>query len=628
MVLASVLAGMICANGKSDNSPPWNFLVILLDDAGWRDLGFTGNTFVETPVMDKLAAEGMCFPHAYATHPFCAPTRESLVTGQWPARTAWMQRSEVKNPDAPRKAGPFSPVSAVAWTQRPQEFTSLAEALKAGGYVAGHFGKWHFASKARDVSPAGEGFDTGFGGANDVGAVKNFFAPFEGLPGEVKSQPGEYLTDRLTDETIAFIRENKDRPFYAQLWHYAPHTPLQAPVDLVEKYRKKRRDLGDNNLNPTYAAMIERIDAGAGRLLAALEELGLRERTVILLTSDNGAEAALGSVPVTSLSPLRGHKELLYEGGIRVPMVIVWPGHTKPGSVCGSTVSVLDFYPTILAMAGLPLPGDQPVDGLSLVPVLEGKPEPALEKRALFWYDVKSEEMADGSLLLPGAVVRLGPWKMLRFFGGGTELYNLEKDPSEAMDLAGSEAGKVAELGRLLDTWLAGVGVALPVPNPDYDPALVIPHQVPESKVPPGAQVLRQWKPGSKDGLWQVGRMVHVETVDGVMRVRPAGGYPEIVTKDVKNLPAGKYAVKLRLRVPSSGRVRFHWNGEKDEGVVEFFPVRDGKWHTLVGVFQTLSPLKDLRLAAPTHLEEAGHYDPAIHADNIEISDIELLSIP
>lgn len=619
----------LCVSAWADNASSWNFLVILLDDAGWRDLGFTGNDYVETPAMDRLAAEGMRFSQAYATHPFCSPTRESLVTGQWPARTAWMQRSEIKNPDAPRKAPPFSPVSALAWTQRPLEFTSLAEALKAGGYVTGHFGKWHFDSKARDVSPASEGFDTSFGGANHVGAVKSFFAPFKGLPGDVKSRPGEYLTDRLTDETIAFIRGNKDRPFYAQLWHYAPHTPIQAPPDLVEKYRKKRRELGDDNLNPTYAAMMERIDSGVGRLLAALEELGLRERTVVLLTSDNGAEAALGSVPVTSLAPLRGCKEWLYEGGIRVPMVIVWPGHAKPGSVCDSAVSVLDFYPTILGMAGLPLPGNQPVDGLSLVPVLEGKPEPVLEERPLFWYDVKSEEMADGSLLLPAAVVRLGPWKLIRHFGGETELFQLEDDPSESRNVAGSHPEKVEELGRLLDAWLAEVGVALPVPNPDYDPAFVVPHQVPESEVPTGAKVLRQWKPGADDGIWKADRMVRVESADGVMKIRPAGAYPEILTNDVKSLPAGKYAVKLRLRVPTSGRVRFHWNGEKDEkGVLEFFPNRDGKWHTLAGLFQTPSPLKELRLAAPTHLEETGHYDPAIHTDNIEISDIELLSIP
>jgi hypothetical protein len=309
-------------------------------------------------------------------------------------------------------------------------------------------------------------------------------------------------------------------------------------------------------------------------------------------------------------------------------MAIVWPGHTKPGSVCDSVVSILDFYPTILAMAGLPPPKDQPVDGLSLTPVLDGKPEPALAERPLFWYDIKAEEMPDGSRLLPGAAVRLGPWKMIRFFGAGTELYNVEKDPSESANLAGKEPGKVAELDRLLDAWLAEVGVALPVPNPDYVPSFVIPHQVPESELPAGAQILRQWKPGSRDGLWRPARMVRTETVDGVLRIYPEGVYPEMMTADVKDLPAGKYAVKLRMRVPTSGRIRFHWSAEKDQGVVEFFPVRDGKWHTLAGVFQTLSPLKDLRLAAPTHLQEAGHYDPAIHTDHIEISDITLFSLP
>lgn len=627
-VCLGLLACRVFAETAEKSPKPWNFLVVLLDDAGWRDLGFTGNSYIETPVMDRLAADGMRFSHAYSTHPFCSPSRESLVTGQWPARTAWMQRSEVKDPDAPRKAPPFSPVSALTWTKRRPEFTSLAEALKSGGYTTGHFGKWHFELKAYDISPASEGFDTSFGGSNKVGAVQNFFAPFEGLPGPVTSHPGEYLTDRLTDETISFIRENKDRPFYAQLWHYAPHTPIQAPADLVDKYRKKRLKLGDRNLNPTYAAMVERTDTGLGRILSVLDELGLRDHTVILLTSDNGAEVSLGSVPVTSVAPLRGCKELLYEGGIREPMAIVWPGHTKPGSVYTPPVSLLDFYPTILGIAGIPLPKNQPVDGISLVPVLNGESDPSLECRPLFWYDVKSELRTDGSILLPGAAVHLGPWKLIRHFGSSTELFQLENDPSESRNLAADNPKKVAELDKLLDAWLADTGVALPTTNPDYDPSFVIPRQIPETELPADAKPLRQWKPASPDGKWQQGRASHVTSTDGVMRIQKTGLYPEIVTNDAAGLPPGKYAVKLRLRVPTSGRVRFHWNGESDRGVIEFYPKRDGEWQTLTGIFQTTSPIKDLRLAGPTHLEEAGHYDPAIHTDYIEVSDIALLAIP
>lgn len=286
LALWAAIGGLVCSAHADDSKP--NIVVVLLDDAGWRDVGFMGNDYIETPVMDRLAAEGMAFTNAYATHPFCAPTRQSMISGQWPARTAWMQRSEVANPDSPRKGREFSPSTAWTWTQRHPEFISLAEALGDAGYATAHIGKWHFGLQA-DVSPESEGFHKNFGGAVNVGAVKDFFAPFAGLPGKVESTPGEYLTDRLTDEAIQFIREHRASPFFVQLWHYAPHTPIQAPEEVVRKYREKRNKLGDHGLNPTYAAMMDRIDQGIGRLLAALEEMGLRENTVILLTSDNGA---------------------------------------------------------------------------------------------------------------------------------------------------------------------------------------------------------------------------------------------------------------------------------------------------------------------------------------------------
>jgi arylsulfatase A-like enzyme len=225
----------------SKSAKPWNFVVILLDDAGWRDFGFTGNRYIETPNLDRLAERGMSFANAYATHPFCSPTRQSMITGQWPARTAWVQKSEIGDLKAARMAPEFCPAGTFQWTERRPEFVSLPEALRSKGYRTGHIGKWHFGIPNFDISPEREGFEVNFGGASAVGAASNFFAPFEGLPGKVSSEPGEYLTDRLTDETIQFIREHKDEPFYVQLWHYAPHEPLQAPEELVAKYREIMR---------------------------------------------------------------------------------------------------------------------------------------------------------------------------------------------------------------------------------------------------------------------------------------------------------------------------------------------------------------------------------------------------
>ncbi len=606
----------------SKSAKPWNFVVILLDDAGWRDLGFTGNRYIETPNLDRLAERGMTFANAYATHPFCSPTRQSMITGQWPARTAWVQKSEIGDLKAARMAPEFSPAGTFQWTERRPEFVSLAEALRSKGYRTGHIGKWHFGIPNFDVSPESEGFEVNFGGASTVGAVSNFFAPFEGLPGKVSSQPGEYLTDRLTDETIRFIREHKDEPFYVQLWHYAPHEPLQAPEELVAKYRAKSRRLSQADLNPTYAAMVERIDSGVGRILDELTHLGLESNTVILLTSDNGGVARLGSIPVTSLAPLRGEKGWMYEGGIREPMAIVWPGHTKPGSTATAPASVLDFYPTVLDIAGVPKPEKQPVDGVSLVPLLSQGIQPDLNERPLYWYNVTANLLENGTMMQPVAAVRQGSWKLLKFFADRVELYNLAADPSEKENRAAREPKVAAELEKLLDEWLEDTGVELPQKNPAYDPKWIIPRQIAADQVPSNATMVRQWQPGAPQSPWREARMARTETIMGALRVHATGGYPEIVTREV-GLPAGKYAVQIKLRVPTSGRVRFSWKGKSAAGeVIEFFPSRDGKWQTLNGVFEARSPIEEFRLAGPTHLKESGFYDPAVDTDYLEVAEI------
>ncbi len=605
-------------------APP-NFLVILLDDAGWHDLGFTGNTFAETPNIDRLAAQSVQFPTAYATHPFCAPSRQSLVTGQWPARTAWTQRSEVEDPDAPRGGPAYAAAGAHAWSGRPLEFTSLAEALKGAGYATAHIGKWHFGEVKARVTPESEGFDVNFGGGQGVGAVKNFFAPYEGLPGDVDAPDGEYLTDRLTQEAINFIRDHKSGPFFVQLWHYAPHTPIMAPEKVVQKYRKKRTQLGDGSLNPTYAAMIDVVDQGVGRIVQTLEKLGLAENTVILFASDNGGVESLGSVPVTSMLPLRGHKQVIYEGGVREPMFIHWPGVTA-GSVCGETVSMIDFYPTVLDLAGAPLPTGQPVDGVSLVPLLKGEAMPSLEERPLFWYNVTHGVTDDGDTFQPVGAVRKGPWRLVKNFEKPLELYDLSTDVGESINLAQSHPEKTAELEKLLDGWLADTGVVTPTANPAYDPDYVIPRQV--DALPKGYEVSRAWKLDSASCGWKPARMIQTSFADGAMRLQADGIYPEITTTDVSGLPAGRYAVQVELNVPTSGRVRLAWRGQgRDKGDIEFFPQRDGEVHTLTAVFEAEEPLAQLRFAAPTHLNVTGHYDPNTQPDWIEVLSIKLLHI-
>lgn len=621
-----MLAIVLLMSILSAQAAPPNFLVILLDDAGWQDLGFTGNKYIETPNIDRLAAQSMQFPTAYSTHPFCAPSRQSLVTGQWPARTAWTQRSEVAHPDAPRGAPAYAAAGAYAWSGRPLEFTSLAEALKSEGYATAHIGKWHFGEVKARVTPESEGFDVNFGGGQGVGAVKNFFAPYQGLPGNVDAPDGEYLTDRLTQEAINFIRDHKTGPFFVQLWHYAPHAPIMAPEKVVEKYRKKRRQLGDDSLNPTYAAMIDVVDQGVGRIFQTLEKLGIADHTVILFASDNGGVQSLGSVPVTSMLPLRGHKQVIYEGGVREPMFIHWPGVTA-GSVCGETVSMIDFYPTVLDLAGVPLPKPQPVDGFSLVPLLRGEAMPVLEERPLFWYNVTHGITDEGTPFQPVAAVRKGSWRLIKNFGKPLELYDLSTDVGESNNLAASHPEKAAELEKILDSWLVDTGVVVPTQNPSYDPDYVIPRQV--DSAPEGYEVSRVWNLDGPSCGWQAARMIKTSFVDGAMRLQEDGVYPQIRSEALSGLPAGRYAVQVELNVPTSGRIRMAWSGEgKEKGDIEFFPKRDGQWHILTAVFEAKAPLTALRLAAPTHLKETGHYDPSTQPNWIEVRSIKLLSGP
>jgi len=620
LFIGALLVTFVPVSAREPLDKP-NFLVILLDDAGWRDMGFTGNDYIETPHLDRLANEGVVFTNAYATHAFCAPSRQSMLTGQWPARTAWMQQFELDNPNRQFSAPPYSPAGAPSWTHRRPEFVSIAEALKEAGYATAHIGKWHFGIHGSGIQPEIEGFDVNFGGSNMVGGVNSFFAPYPGLPGDVEAPEGEYLTDRLTDETIDFIEANQDQPWFIQLWHYAPHTPIQAPEPVVEKYRAKRRALGNFELNPTYAAMIDVVDQGIGRIVDRLEDLGLAENTVILFSSDNGGVESLGSVPVTSMEPLRGEKGFTYEGGVREPMFLHWPNGQRYAPTEDGLVSIMDFYPTMLDLAGVPLPEGQPSDGISLAPLLRGGSLPALQERPLFWYNVTTGVEPPGKIIQPVAAVRHGDWRLVRQFERPLELYYLPDDPGESNNLAEAEPARTAQMAAMLQDWLDDTGIALPTPNPNYDPEYVIPRQV--DALPQQAQLVREWRP-AQDDSWQAARMVEVETTGDALRMHAAGNYPEIFTRETEGLGAARYALQVDLRVPTSGRIRAGWQGSRDRGAIEFFPQRDGQLHSLTAVFEALEPLEQLRFAAPTHLDKTGHYDPNTQPGWIEVEAFRL----
>ncbi len=442
-----------------------NFVFILADDLGYMDIHPNNpNTFYETPSLDRLAAAGMRFTSAYAAAPVCSPTRASILTGKYPARlhlTDFIKGT---------KTGKMLPAETL--DHLPLNDPTIAEALKKAGYTTGLIGKWHLGGAG--YLPEARGFDVNIGGSI-AGSPSSYFSPYN-LAKIADGPKGEFLTDRLTREALGFITENKRRPFFLMLSHYAVHIPLQAPRALVAKYEEKAAGLpagtGLKFVNegqtearqvqdhPTYAAMVESVDNSVGQVMDKLEELGLADNTVVVFFSDNGGLSTAEGSP-TSNAPLRAGKGWLYEGGIREPLLIKWPGKTQPGSVSDLPVTSTDFYPTILEMAGVPLNREQHWDGVSLAPLLEHGWAP--ERATLFWHYPHYSNQGGH----PACAVREGDWKLIRSLEDkSTELYNLKDDVGEHRNLASEKPEKVAELGRHLDAFLKTTEAALPKENP------------------------------------------------------------------------------------------------------------------------------------------------------------------
>lgn len=456
-----------------------NILMILIDDLGQRDLGCFGSTFYETPVLDRLAREGMRFTNAYASCPVCSPTRASIMTGKYPARVGITQfiggTSEGKLKDVPYLH------------YLPLEEKSVASALRDGGYQTWHVGKWHLGDESHH--PDKHGFDVNIGGCH-WGMPKNgYFSPY-GIPTLPDGPPGEYLTDRLTDEAIALI-ENRERnkPFFLDLSHYAVHIPIQAPEHLVRKYRKKAARLRLDKVepflegehfpcvhkkhmrvkrrvvqsDPIYAAMIENLDTNIGRVLEALEAEGLKEDTMVVFTSDNGGLSTTEGSPTCNF-PLAEGKGWNYEGGTRISQIVSWPGRVRPGSLCTESVTSTDFYPTFLEAAGLPPDPEQHCDGRSLIGLLEERG--VLDREAVFWHYPHYSN--NGST--PAASVVSGPWKLIRYFEDDRlELYNLDHDISESREIAAAHEDVRDRLARMLSEWIEEIEAKIPEPNPGWE---------------------------------------------------------------------------------------------------------------------------------------------------------------
>ncbi|OAI50240.1 hypothetical protein AYO44_17955, partial [Planctomycetaceae bacterium SCGC AG-212-F19] len=412
----------------------------------------------ETPHIDRLAASGMKFTNAYAACPVCSPTRASILTGRYPPRynvTDWLPgRKDMSSQKLLRPQ--------IAQQLSLDEIT-IAKALKPAGYVSASIGKWHLGGP--DFTPDKHGFDLNVGGTQ-TGSPPGGYFKFK-TPTMTARDENEYLTDRLTDEALGFIEKNKDRPFFLYLPHYTVHIPLQAKKDLIAKYEAKAKP-GQPQHNPVYAAMIESLDESVGRLTKKLDELKIADRTVIFFFSDNGGLSVKEGAftPATSNAPLRAGKGYLYEGGIREPCIVRWPGATKPGSVCDTPVISVDFFPTILEMAGAKPPENRPIDGVSLTSLLKQAGD--LKPRELYWHYPHYSNQGGK----PSGAVRAGDWKLIEFYEDGKrELYNLKDDIGEQKDLAATMPDRAKELQQKLVEWRKAVNARMPTPNPDYKPA-------------------------------------------------------------------------------------------------------------------------------------------------------------
>ncbi len=458
VLMLSITIAASATSVRAEEQPP-NILFILVDDLGWMDLGCYGSTFYETPHTDRLADEGMRFTQAYAAAPVCSPTRASLMTGKNPARLGFTGHITANLKYRYPAEGRIIPPQDHMLLRL--EETTLAEALHEVGYVSASIGKWHLGPEG--YWPTDQGFDLNIGGWTHGSPPTHFF-PYENsamewnsaIPTMQGGEPGEYLTDRMTDEAICFIEQNRERPFFCYLTHYAVHEPIEAPESMTAKYARKLAS-DSSQKNAEYAAMIESVDDGLGRILDTLDRLHLTDNTVVVFFSDNG-----GLSRVTNNAPLREGKQFLYEGGIRVPLIVKWPGTVKAGTTCDVPVISHDLFPTIVDMTGLAPAEDADLDGVSLKPLL--KQTGNLPDRKLYWYYPHYARH-------PGAIVRDGDLKLIEHYDPPrVELYNIADDLSELHDLADKMPERVSQMRDDLNDWLTHVGATRHTQNPRFKP--------------------------------------------------------------------------------------------------------------------------------------------------------------
>lgn len=611
-LLLSLLVFSGFATLESADRP--NVIFILADDLGWSDTTLYGTTALyQTPHLERLAARGMTFTRAYSASPLCSPTRSAILTGLSPARTGITtpnchEPAEVLSASPGKSASPSKKsIAPIPPTRLKREYRTLAEILRDAGYATGHFGKWHLGPEP--YSPLEQGFDVDVPHHPGPGPAGSFVAPWK-YPDFKEKSPGEHIEDRMAAEAVAWMERQKDKPFFLNYWMFSVHAPFDAKKDLIGKHRG-RIDPGDAQRSPTYAAMIESMDDAVGTLIDALDRLGIADKTIVIFTSDNGGNMynEIDGTTPTSNRPLRGGKATMFEGGVRVPGVIVWPGVTGPGSRNDTPIQSEDFLPTL--EEGLPLEAEERAsrDGISILPALKGE---VMAERPLFRYFPHDPGVPDW--LPPSVSVSRGDWKLIRIFHGGEKgahrhlLYDLSKDPGETTNLAEASPGLVAELDGLIDAFLKETKAVVPIPNPAFDPAKYRPEM--EGKQQPKGKA----KAGAKSG-WTTSQQARLERRDGLTVIVSSGGDPWISAK-VPAGAAGPFTLALRLRGKAKGTALVYHATPEDPGY--------DKLRTVLVDLKHDGSAQDFEVALPSSRLRSLRLDPASGPGEIVIERLEL----
>ena len=616
-ILLTVLCGIGRTAAAQSRTERPNVLFILADDLGWADTSLYGQTkYYRTPNIDRLAKRGMTFTRAYSASPLCSPTRASILTGLNPARigiTAPVCHELKEQFEASlMKAAPAGSksIGCASATRLKREYTTLAESLKAVGYTTGHFGKWHLGPEP--YSPLQQGFDVDVPHYPGPGPAGSYVAPwkfpdFDADPGE----PNQHIEDRMAKEAVAFMEKNKEKPFFLNYWMFSVHAPFNAKTNLIEKYRACV-DSKDPQHCPTYAAMVESMDDAVGTLLDTLDRLALADKTILIFFSDNGGNMyneVEGATP-TSNAPLRGGKATLYEGGVRVPCVVCWPGTVAGGSRSDAVIQSIDFYPTLLDILGLKPAEDQRFDGISITPSLKGQ---SITRDAIFTFFPHDPHVPDW--LPPAVSVICGDWKLIRIFHGGEKgghrwkLFNLANDLGEKNDLASQEPQRVKELDAQIEAFLKDTKAVVPAPNPAFDPAAYRPElegvQPPKNQPKRGPEAQTDWK----------ARNCTVSFTNGIVTVRGTNDSPFLGF--ALGIAGGPATVRLRVKARASGTGRIEGlpSGPSGERNCQSLPfdLTMGDWQVIkIDVPSTFS-LNILRIYLPAQTQ-------AVDVDWVEVT--------